>query len=311
MRSVSSGWAVAFPLTFLQCALLPHDHSLTAVDVVNNVCACQGIYGFDRYVAGEDPVLWKHASRACAVASVCYYASEPSTWLAAPLVWGLHVGYADAKPVLAPIKPFFVAACWAAICYPLPLLHHAPHHSFNSGEVSTILFVFLHIASLSHAADVVDREEDSAAGLSTLAVTLPPKAASGLATGLAIAAAYVHSQSPAAFAPYDAASLGVVGALVWGAPRVHALAVACVLLSYTHAHDLEGITAILRMTEGLHSWAVQGGLATVEETLRHMEEPWRTRTINVMLSVIEGGDEMGSSLLKMYESAVRHRLSSH
>jgi len=311
MRSVSTGWAVAFPVTFLQVALLPHDHSLSALDVVNNVCVCQGVYGFDRYVEGVDSVAWKHASRACALASVCYYASEPSTMLAAPLVWWLHVGYSDSKPVLAPFKPFFVAACWASISYPLPLLHSSQHISFDKGDVSTILFVFLHIASLSHAADVVDREEDSASGLSTPAVSLPPTSASSLATGLAVAAAYVHSHSPSSFAPYDIASLGVVGGLVWGAPLLHAFVVGCFLLSYTHAHDLELITAILRMTEGLHSWAVQGGLSTVEETLRHMDEPWRTRIINSMLSLIQGGDEMGSSLLKLYDSAVRHRLTSH
>ena len=91
------------------------------------------------------------------------------------------MGSTPAKPFLAPIKPFFVAWWWTVCIYELPALHA---HLNNKAVPISVAAFFLSVASLSHAADVVDADEDREAGIVTPAVALGDEA-----KGFAVAAA--------------------------------------------------------------------------------------------------------------------------
>lgn len=294
---------VAIPLTLFQLAVHPPGVAIDAPTLANNVLASYAVYGADRLPAATPRFApARVATTACAALSCAYYASDPHTAWLAPCVLLLHARYADLKPRFAPAKPFVVSAFWTLAVYyapawraGVPILH----------DVLVPAFVFLHLASLSHTADVVDVEEDRTASLRTPAVVMDDPAAYAL--GLGLAASYLHELSPLAFAPYDAVSLAVVGALAYDAPLASTLASAAVVAAYFDTHALEVCTGALRATESVHSVAIQQGLHAVERALA-LPEPLRKHAVEALLATVRAGDVAGGALLSLYEAAVRHHL---
>lgn len=293
---------VAIPLTLFQLTVHPPGVVVDLPAVANNVLASYAVYGADRL--SEDTPRWapaRVATSACAALSCAYYASEPNTAWLAPCVLLLHARYAALKPYFAPAKPFVVSAFWTLAVYYAP----AWRAGVPVSDVLAPAAVFLHLASLSHTADVVDAEEDRADGLRTPAVLLDEPAAYAL--GLGLAASYLHELSPLAFAPYDAVSLAVVGALAFDAPVASTVASAAVVVAYLDAHALEVCTSALRATEGVHSVAIQQGLAVVEKALA-LPDPLRKPAVDAVLAVVRAGDVAGGALISLYEAAVRNHL---
>ena len=157
----SGGAFISIPLTLLQwCFHGPVDPNM----IVNNVCIAHAIYDADRLTSEDDPTT----TRVAALVSTAFYASTPETMAIAPLVPTLHLGYSTLKPYIAPVKPFLVSAIWTLAIYYVPLLRM---HKGLWGDVLTPPR-FLSIASLSHALDVADIEDDEQEGLMTPAVTM-------------------------------------------------------------------------------------------------------------------------------------------
>ena len=205
-----AGGIIGVPLTLLQWGV--HHHTGAVVDpltIANNFVVCHAIYDADRLDPVTGPRWARWTTRAAAVASTAFYASDPRTLGLAPLVLPLHAHYAAAKPTLAPIKPFAVAALWTVAVYAVPLLRDV--HA--QGDTAAAASLWLSLAALSHAADVVDAAEDAAEGLRTPAVRMGAGEARRYAVALAVAAAIVDVGAAAhPSSLYDA----VVVLAAWG-----------------------------------------------------------------------------------------------
>lgn len=78
-----------------------------------------------------------------------------------PLIFILHKRYAELKPYVASIKPFFVSLCWTiAVCFiPDPNM-----------DATTFVSTFLQMSAWSNIADINDIDEDLENSLETPAV---------------------------------------------------------------------------------------------------------------------------------------------
>lgn len=290
--------AISIPLTLLQVTF--HSHAGVSVDpytVLNNVLLCEAVYAADRieapWYSGEYAL-----SRTCAAAATLFYASNPETLALAPLVPALHLGYGACKPYIAPCKPFFVASLWtAAICgVPAWRAHAAVPLVPAAGFL-------LSIAALSHAMDVVDTEEDAAAGLRTPAVVMAPDAARAYALTLGMAAAWLHASSYAPFPLYDVTCLAVTAGIVYDAPAVSAVVVAAFVAAFVNTHALEILENLLLSSDVTHHLALQ----VVTKALRaaaELPEPLRGVAVQGVVQVTNAGDAFGSHLLHAYEHLI-------
>ena len=194
---------LGIPLTLLQVGVHPM-HTVSPLLAANNFLLGSAIYDADR-LDSNSTVDSRWVSRGSTLASMLVYASDSSTLWLAPIVLALHLGYANFKPSIGPIKPFFVACFWTIAVYYAPLWW-----STADQDVFTPAAFFLHIAALSHAADIEDVRDDAEDGIITPAVTMGTTAdAYTIATSLG--ACFMHALSPVCSRAYDALFLSIVG----------------------------------------------------------------------------------------------------
>lgn len=293
------GTVVGVPLTLLQLAV--HARTGAHVDpllVVNNFAMCSAVYGADRLDCGPWDAR-RLPSRLSAIASTAFLASDPHTSSLALVVPPLHTSYADLKTVVAPVKPFFVSLLWTVAIYFLPVWRSGQGHL---DPVQCGAF-FLSLASLSHAADVVDREEDAVAGLSTPAVAMDD-AAGAYAYGLAFAAAFLDASSSHPVPLYDLLVLVALGGvLTEQVACASVLGVSCAL-TYAVLHDYELFSWILRSSEASHRVAIESTIRIVDAAST-LPDPWRAVVLDLTFRVVEHGDIVGHWILEWYERAVR------
>jgi hypothetical protein len=296
------GTIIGIPITLLQLAV--HSKTGAHVDpilVANNFALCNAIYSADRLTCG----VWdaqRIPSRISAIASTAFLASDPHTASLALLVPPLHTSYTDVKPIIAPVKPFFVSLMWTILVYFLPVWRS------GSGDVDFMQCgaFFLSIAALSHAADVVDLQEDEAAGLETPAVAMTDVSGS-YAYGLAFAAAFLDASSQHPVPLYDLLVLIALGGIVADQMAcATVLGISCTI-AYTVLHDFELFRWILQSSEATHRIAIHSTLDIVDTAMK-LPDPWRMMIIDVTFRVVEHGDAVGHTILKLYERAVRSEL---
>jgi hypothetical protein len=300
------GLAIGVPLTLMQLGIHQHTGApIGPLDVANNFAACHAVYDADRLTSGP----WagdRATTRLAALASAAYYASDERTLAFAPLLLALHLGYTRAKPALAPVKPFFVAAVWAAGIYAVPALR-APAEALPLAlEPLAPASLFLSIASLSHAADVVDVAEDAAAGVRTPAVRMERVEAIGYTSALGFASAFLHVQAPSAFLPYDAVALAVLAGLLFERVELAVGLAFAIVAAHARAHDVELVTALLRSTETTHGLGVEAAVRSIELALQ-LPEPLQSWLVEATMASVRTGDAAGSALLDLYQHVVRHR----
>lgn len=301
-----AGIAVGIPLTLLQWGV--HQHTgvhLNAWDVANNVCVATAVYDADRIVAPQ----WSNerfGSRVGALLSCLYYASNAHTAFLAPVVSLLHFGYSSVvKPAVAPVKPFFVALLWTLAIYGVPASRAVETLHL---EPLTPAALFLSIASLSHAADVIDRDEDLDEGLHTPAVRMGRAEGKAYAIGLGLASAWLHALSPSASMTYDAFVVSALAGLLAESVEMSVtLALLIVIIVVASRDDVAIVAALLDSTEVTHKIAIDAVTRGIEIALS-MAEPWRSWFVDVLFSVARGGDGVGRTLLEAYERVVRERL---
>lgn len=306
-KKMRAGSVIGIPLTLLQLGV--HHYTGVPVDawtVANNFALANAIYDADRLLPGDPGRGW---TRVSAAASTAFYAANEHTLALAPLVPALHAGYADViKPRLAPIKPFFVASLWTLAIYYVPAWRAGPDAA--ALEIFTPAALFLSLASLSHAVDVLDVPGDIAEGIATPAVLFGDRdEATRYAFALAFGAALLHSKSASAnFVLYDElALLALVGILFQRVEAVGAVGLAF-LLGYLRVHDLEAMSLLLLSTDGFHEQAIKLSVDTVRWAST-LPEPWmRDVVVDLLFDLIRGGDAMGRGILDIYESVVRDRL---
>ena len=292
------GFVIGVPLTLLQLGVGVHD--LHLVDVANNFALCHAIYDADRLTSPP----WardRFTTRVAAAASAAYYAASETGWIA-PLVVALHAGYTPLKPAIAPVKPFFVAAMWTLGIYYAPL---ARQHA--DMDVLTPAALFLAITGLSHAVDVVDLEDDRRDGIRTPAVLMGREQAKQYVLAITFAAVFVHSWSPMPFLPYDVLFLASTYGVLYESSTVATAIVLGFAFAYASTHDVELMGSWLRSTEGSHKMAIEFAV----EAVRHaamLPDPYKHVVLDACFRLLEHGDEFGSYMLDVYESAVRDRL---
>ena len=298
------GILVAIPLTVLQFGV---HHNVSPQLVAQNVLLCNAIYDADRFT--EDTPEWnRRVSQLSALAATTLYLQDPHLRPLAPLVPVLHRWYGSVlKPYLAPVKPFFVSLLWCTlVCY-------VPDSCRESVQEQLPLVgcaLFLNIAALSHAADIVDLEEDRDAGLDTPAVVMGVPEAVRYAFALEVASIVVdvtipHSSSP--HVVYDVASVLSLIGITTQRRRETALASVALAAAYLATHDLELITTVLKSTEMTHSMAIEAAVDLADGAMS-LDEPLRSRVVDLLFRVIHGGDEVGSALIRLFETALRNRI---
>lgn len=312
-----SGFVIGVPLTLLQCGV--HHHSGIPIDpwtVANNFVMCNAIYDADRLPPDLHSLHpSKILTRMTAVASASFYASNPHTLPLAPLVLSLHANYATGiKPRVAAYKPFFVAALWTVAIYYVPILRHWYDDAEGTTVVAKALAdlltpaaLGLSIASLSHAADVVDMDDDEDKRLFTPAVRMGKQEATQYAFALAFASFYLHEQSPTAFALYDQLTIITLVGILFRARTAVLLGLVFVVV-YTFDHDLEFVTILLRSTEGSHKMALSACVDLIDAAL-HLPEPWMRRiAVDLILDAVQLGDGFGRSILQTFDTIVHRHL---
>lgn len=182
-------------------------HTVSPLLVANNFLLGSSIYDADR-LDGNSTDGSPSVSRGSTLASMLVYASDSSTLWLAPIVLALHLGYAKSKPSIGPIKPFFVACFWTIAVYYAPLWW-----SMTELDVFTPAALFLHIAALSHAADIEDVRDDAQNGIVTPAVTMGTTA-DAYTVALSLGACFMHALSPICSTAYDVLFLTIVGIII-------------------------------------------------------------------------------------------------
>ena len=296
-----NGLAVGIPLTILQATLVP-EAPLHPIDIANNFALADAIYTADR-IEGPWYEPMRTRTRVAALASSVYYAGSLETLPMIPLVIGLHLGYTALKPHIAFAKPAVVAFCWTIAVYFAPLWHaHLP-----LGNPLTPAWFFLSLFALSHAADVVDIEDDTAREIYTPAVLMGRQEASQFAVTSVIAAAWIHSLAPSAFLPYYIVSLSVVVGII--AEDMALTTSLCVLgfIAILVANDIEVAGNILKATATPHTLAIDATVSLTDKLLA-LPQPLRKPAFDALSASIEYGDAVGSKVLDLYRLLVGRKL---
>lgn len=291
-----SGLIIGIPLSLLQFGV---HHHISPELVAQNFLLCNAVYDADRFT-DDTPRSVRLLSRTSAVAATALYATDPHLRPLAPLVPTLHLWYGTLKPYIAPIKPFFVSFLWCTlVCY-VP--------NYDTDVTLASLALFLNIAALSHAADVLDIDEDREAGVITPAVGMvTTEAAVQYAFALQLASIVVDGISAHPHMLYDVLSLVSLVGIVTGRGRESALLGVVFVLAYVSTHDLELMMSLLRSTEVTHKMAISSALDLTQRALQ-LEEPYRSRAVDLIFQIVNGGDEIGSFLLRLFETALRNRI---
>lgn len=301
------GWAVGIPLTLLQWDV--HRHTGVAIDpatIANSFLLGNAIYTADRL---EGPV-WapeRATTHASALLSCAYFAAAPATQPLVPLTLALHFGYARAKPLLAPAKPFFVAALWTLAVYYVPIWHAPPGLSPDVDALAPAS-LFLSIASFSHASDVTDAAEDAAAGLRTPAVLMGAREAKGFAIACALGSAFLRARAPYhAVDVYDALALSSLLGFLYDAPLAAAALSTCLFAQFVQQNDLYLMGEALRGSEWTHSLCVHAVNAAVDAAPA-LPAPLRQPFIDGVFAAMKAGDDAGGAFLDLYHTIARARL---
>lgn len=194
-----TGTLVAVPLTLLQCASVVHHtgalptEAQVAQFALLDVLLAHAVYDADRArdVSDGDARVAYFATTGVAAAAasvVLWQAGAPSF---VPPLLGLHATYAESKPVLAPIKPFFVGATWVAATTYLPLTLLGV--DALDGDARPLCDA-LEIAAWSHWSDAIDAADDARAGILTPAVRLGSERALALSYALVAAALLLSNE---------------------------------------------------------------------------------------------------------------------
>lgn len=298
------GLAIGIPLTLLQLGI--HHHTQGLVDlpsVANNFLLGSAIYDADRIEGGVFDAA-RTPTRFSAVASSLFYEAHPSTQPLVPIVLGLHTSYTRLKPWIAPAKPFFVGAFWTLAVYYVPLLRaNAP----IDDDLLLPASFFLSISALSHAADVVDREDDARQNLETPAVVMPIDNAKHYSLALALSSAWLHTLSSQPFPPYDVVTLVTAWGALYNQTALAGVVGVVVCVAYVNAHDVELLSELLRSTEESHKWAIAFSTSSIELSF-HFSEPYRSWAVKSILAAVEGGDAFGRAILHVFSTSILDRL---
>lgn len=287
---------IGIPLSILQFGV---HHHISPELVTQNFLLCSAVYDADRFTP-DTPRLSRIVSSSSAIAVTSLYAVDPHLRPLAPLIPVLHLWYTPLKPYIAPVKPFFVSFMWCVlVCY-------VPQYDADTG--ATALSLFLNIAALSHAADVLDVEEDREEGVITPAVSMGTETANQYAVALQFASILVDATiSTQPHILYDALSLVSLIGIVTQRPTESALVGTLFVAAYVSTHDLELMMMLLKSSEVTHTMAISSALDLTQRALL-LDEPYRSRAIDILVRVINAGDKVGSSILDLFESALRNRI---
>lgn len=294
---MKSGLWIGVPLTVLRYACHPH-LPVDPIDVANNFAVAHAIYDADRIDA---PALSseRDTTRICAALSAGYYASLSALPLSL-LVLALHFGYKESKPVLGPVKPFFVSACWTMCIFFTP--------AASGSDLFLPAALFLALSSLSHAADLPDREEDAQRGILTPAVTMRDPEL--YAVALMLSACYLHSCSPSPSSLVDAFGLASLSSLLFTGTLLPAWGIGMLFsAAYADANDVELFTRVLRASESSHKFAIEWATSTIQWAFT-LPDVQRQLVVDLTTHVMQWGDSVGSGILRAYEAAIRDRLTS-
>lgn len=291
-----SGLVIGLPLSILQFGV---HHHISPELVTQNFLLCSAVYDADRFTS-ETPLLTRIVSRSSAIAATSLYALDPHLRPLAPLIPALHLCYTPLKPLLAPVKPFFVSLLWCVlVCYVPP---------YDTDVSAVALSLLLNVAALSHAADVLDLEEDRRAGVITPAVSMGTETAIQYAFALQLSSVLVDATlSTQPHLLYDTLSLVSLVGIVTRRTTESALVGTLFVAGYVFTHDLELMMSLLRGSEVTHKMAISSALDLAQRALR-LDEPYRSRAVDVLFHVINTGDEIGSSILDLFETALRNRI---
>ena len=294
---VGRGVFVGIPTPLLQC--LTHYQTgvpLDAPTIFNNFAVSHAIYGADRISSTVAPLAKERlTTRAAALASAGFYASSPHTLPLAPIVLGLHTSYSQVKPTIAPVKPFFVGAMWSLAIYGVPLLRQG-----TPMDILTPAALMLSIASLSHAADVPDVEEDLEAGVFTPATQMSRAEATWYAAALSLSAAALHPPPTAYDALVASASIGIAANRSWTGAAVACAVVARDLDVHGKEYMRSLVETVIASSEGAHSVSLRA-LMDIVHSSSGIPEPWKGMLLEFVFSVLHAGDEAGGLLLGLYE----------
>lgn len=298
------GPIIGLPLTLMQ--LHTHVHTGAVVDVAtiaNNFVACSAVYGADRLNASS----WdseRLVTRVSALASTAFYMSDPNTQFLAPVVPVLHLWYDDLKPALAPLKPFFIALLWTLTVHAVPVLRTGHGHL----DVCSLGAFFLATSAISHAADIRDIAEDAEIGLETPAVLMSRDdccAAEHYAFGLGLASVALDVASHHPSPVFDGILLVVLMGTLLDQIALAMVMGVVVLGTYAYTHDYETIRWLLRSSDWVHRGTIDLCTRAVEYGLSFPPSPLRDGCLRNLLDLIEHGDEMGGSILRLYARAVK------
>ena len=301
MRGPGTGIFVGIPLTLLQVGL--HQKTGAHLDLAlfaNNFLLGSAIYDADRIPPGFSAE--RAPTQIAALLSASYYATHPGTEALAPLALGLHAGYADLKTAIAPAKPFVIGLLWTLCVYYAPLWATP---GVGVHDVLVPAWLCLSIAALSHLADIVDVDDDRSAGIATPAVLLEEQALP-FAFALATCAALLHEVSPTPLLLYDLFVLSVVLGFQLS-PLLGALSAMGLLSASAVQSRAEVASGLLQSTEGLHR-ASLSALVRGVDMVSAFPETCRPALLNALFGLAEGGDAVGSGVLKVYEHIVRSTL---
>ena len=291
------GISVGVPLTLLQWSLHAPTHvPVDAPTIINNFALGSAIYATDRF-DDMSPAQNIAFARVCAVLSTAFYASNLHTVALVPFVPLLHLRYADMKPYIGPVKPFFVAFYWVLAVYFVPIWRF-DQEPFDLLKCTAF---FLSIAALSHAADLKDIEEDEEVGVQTPAVLMRDDGAFAMA--LASGSVLLDRFSVYTDVVYDMLLLLVVSFfyLEW---RGLALSTS-LFIAFAKTSDSPKLsTMLLSSTEGCHSFAIHAS-TTLLETVRMWDDPLNTIASDLIFSLMMMGDFIGHVLLLLFANAVR------
>lgn len=305
------GTFVGVPLTLLQWGC--HPHHVDPVVIGCNFLLGHAIYDADRMTSD----VWdvdRTTTRIAAVGATGILASHEGTLWAAPLVPLLHFGYTPLKPVLlAPIKPFFVAAMWAALVYyvPLGIMDSSPPSvDVVPTTITTPASIALCLATLSHVLDIVDIGEDQEQGAMTPAVVMGEEEAGHYTIALALATLVVYSHSPLHSTLVDLVFLTTVASL--SSPSsvpfsITSITILGLLVAAVVKYDAEALGFLLQTTEVTHKLVIEQTLNVVEWA-RTLPPPWKRRVLEMTIDLFKFGDQVGSQIIHLYEMALRGEL---
>ena len=300
-----AGWVIGLPITILQYGI--HSHTGAVVDpftVVNNFAVCNAVYDADR-ITGPAFASERLPTRLSALVSSCYYASDVNTQPLVPFMIALHTSYKDLKPIIGPVKPFLVSLFWTLQVYYVPLLR-------SSGDLHTDVFsaasLFLSVAALSHAVDILDTEEDAADGVLTPAVVMGKEQAKSYAFAMLFASAWLHTKGITSFPLYDIISLCSLIGIV--EPQLMGLTVVLSVLfsaGYVYENEEVILAGLLKSTEVSHRVAID---MTTDFMVyaKQLPSPWKECVVNLVFGISDVGDTFGHQLLDVYEKVVRMNL---